>query len=60
MKQGGDVDNNTWPGTPCSHSGDFSYGDGWFNECTLIAQCATGVHSQPALEANQTLTGQAV
>ena len=29
-------------------------GDGWFNLCTLITQCATGVQPHPAPESNQT------
>ncbi|CAL8234129.1 unnamed protein product [Arctogadus glacialis] len=29
-------------------------GDFWFNLCTLIAQCVTGVQPLPAPESNQT------
>ena len=62
LKEGGDVNNDTCPGTPCPHAGDFSpsvYGDGWFNVCALITQWAKGVQPQPALEANQTQPGEA-
>ena len=37
-------------GDPCCQAGDLSLrvcGDGWFNLCTLIAQCATGVQLHP-------------
>ena len=34
-------------------------GDGWFNLCTLITQCATGVQPHPAPESNQTRPGEA-
>ena len=32
--------------------------DGWFNQCTLIAQCTTGVQPHPFPEFNQTDSGQ--
>ena len=34
-------------------------GDGWFNLCSLISQCATGVQPHPALESNQRPPGEA-
>ncbi|CAL8296460.1 unnamed protein product [Lota lota] len=48
-------------GAPCCHAGELSpsvCGDGWFNLCTLIAQCATGVQPHPAPESNQSDSGQ--
>ena len=29
------------------------WGDGWYNLCTLISQCTTGVQPYPAPESNQ-------
>ena len=34
-------------------------GDDWFNLCTLITQCATGVQPDPAPESTQTGPGEA-
>ena len=31
--------------------------DGWFNLCTLITPCATGVQPHPAPESNQSDSG---
>ena len=35
-------------------------GKGWFNLCSLIAQCATGVQPHPAPESNQSESGQII
>ena len=46
----------------CCHLGEHFLsvcGDGWFNLCTLITQCATGVQPHPAPESNQTGPGEA-
>ncbi|CAL8272225.1 unnamed protein product [Lota lota] len=68
--QGGDVEtglllrlNAMRPadGAPCCHAEELSpsvCGGGWFNLCTLIAQCATGVQPHPAPESNQSDSGQ--
>ncbi|CAL8326343.1 unnamed protein product [Lota lota] len=48
-------------GAPYCHVGDLSLsvcGGGWFNLCTLIAQCATGVQPHPAPDSNQSDSGQ--